>query len=541
MSQLSCYIRDYLEALDTPHSLAIWLLYESGEHKQLLDLSLNPLDFEDAAVFRRSFLASSLLSKCDFLSAYSADDRRRRALDKFDECEAKCKLTNSLILSRSWGKDLPEFDALLLGMRRQIDFVLEGTELHPHTFTCEEIAESGGWGPGSSVLVSKDTSDVNKFRYDGGATRACFELFGGLFQAAYPLWVVPWCIVPGNKVTTVKKSSKIDRTIAIEPGINLWIQKAIGRMISRRLRRYSGIDIKNQSEKNIEFSRLGSIRNDLSTVDFSSASDTISKNLVRELLPSRWLAILEASRSSHMVRDGSIVLSEKFSSMGNGFTFELETLLFHSAAVSVCRFLGLDFNPQVFGDDVIIPTPAYELYCSFMTHLGFTVNSKKSYSSSYFRESCGGYWFNGTDLKPYYLRSKPSGPLWYFKFANAVSRIARFHWWRDARFEPLWDRLFSDCKLKYLVPLRLGDCGFAVPLERACPPRQRHFVEGYFATCLITQVLPRSDDSINLLLSRLSRPSSDRAYGNLYSVRNCVKLVKRTIRVPDWDYLGPWL
>lgn len=542
--ELNSYIVGYLEALDTPHSLAIWILFKSGEHKALLDLKLDPNWFNDVDLFRRSFLASSFLKKSDFLNAYSSTDRRELALKKFLECEVTCRQTNQRLKTCSKEFDFPEADALFFTLRRKITSTLMGSEDKPRDISYEEIAEHAGWGPGATTLTSGDTSDVNKFRSEGGATQACYELISAVHKVAYPGWDVPWSIVPGCKVITVPKNSKIDRVIAIEPGINLWYQKAIGKIIRNRLLRCK-IDLKNQAFVNQRLALKGSKDSYLATVDFSSASDTISLELVRQLLPSRWLSIMEAFRSSHAVYDGQVLRLEKFSSMGNGFTFELESLIFYSAAVAVCQHLGLSTEEvSIFGDDVILPSQAVDLFSRFCRHLGFSVNQEKSFSSGCFRESCGAYYFRGVDCKPFYLRKVVESDSDKYLFANSVRRIAhRFTGGLAChdRFKDIWTLAYQDCKRKLFIPDGYGDGGLISNFDEARPSRLRNGMEGYLFRINVEVPVPRHDYTHSLLLARLSRRSEDRESNNAYSIRGRVRsrLIKTSCY--HWPNLGPWL
>jgi len=96
---------------------------------------------------------------------------------------------------------------------------------------------------------------------------------------------------------------------------------------------------------------------------------------------------------------------EKFSSMGNAYTFELESLLFWSVAMCCCEHLSVETGSVcVYGDDIVIPVEAYDLLVEVLTHLGLLVNSKKSYKEGPFRESCGADYYRGFDIRPYYLK-----------------------------------------------------------------------------------------------------------------------------------------
>jgi len=95
--------------------------------------------------------------------------------------------------------------------------------------------------------------------------------------------------------------------------------------------------------------------------------------------------------------------------MGNAYTFELESILFYSLSIGVCKTLGLTTESvSVYGDDIIVPTTAFDLLSSTLEFCGFSVNSEKSYSVGPFRESCGADWFCGMDVRPFYLRKQIS-------------------------------------------------------------------------------------------------------------------------------------
>jgi hypothetical protein len=143
---------------------------------------------------------------------------------------------------------------------------------------------------------------------------------------------------------------------------------AAGRVIRRKLRN-AGFDL-NSDQKNARSALYGSKTDKLATVDFKQASDTISARLVEEILPPAWYTVLNALRSEYYTLDGIVTPYAKFSAMGNGFTFELESLIFVSAALACCQYLKLDSSSvSVFGDDIIIPSEAYPLYTEFCRFL----------------------------------------------------------------------------------------------------------------------------------------------------------------------------
>jgi hypothetical protein len=211
--------------------------------------------------------------------------------------------------------------------------------------------------------------------------------------------------VPGNKVICVPKNYKTDRTIAKEPCMNIFVQKGIGRLIRNRLKSV-GIDLDDQSANQIG-ALIGSRDGSLATVDLSMASDTIADAVVQFLLPNDWLLALEQCRSPvGVLPDGKVLTYQKFSSMGNGYTFELETLIFWAIAQEVCcRYVNeLDTSVLVYGDDIVIRSDRCQALLSRLIEAGFTPNPDKTFSEGPYRESCGKHYFLGQEITPFYIR-----------------------------------------------------------------------------------------------------------------------------------------
>lgn len=230
-------------------------------------------------------------------------------------------------------------------------------------------------------------------------------------------------VVDPGKVIFVPKNAKTDRSIVVEPLLNSFFQKGFGSYIRDRLMR-SGIDLTNQT-RNQELARIGSVDGSLSTVDLSMASDCLSRQLVYTLLPPEWVDILDRLRTPEVslppiaaeklrllgfeFSDDRPYYLEKFSSMGNGYTFELESLIFFGICAGVCEALSIPLkNVSVYGDDLIIPTEAYPLLREVLSHCGFVVNSDKSFCDGPFRESCGADYLYGFDIRPFYLKTQVS-------------------------------------------------------------------------------------------------------------------------------------
>lgn len=103
-------------------------------------------------------------------------------------------------------------------------------------------------------------------------------------------------LFPGIVSQLFQKNAKTDRPICIEPHLNMVLQKMYGGVISKRLQRF-GIDTRTQHSVNVKLAKSCSIDGQMATIDLSSASDTISSELVRNLLPDDWFNTLNNIRS----------------------------------------------------------------------------------------------------------------------------------------------------------------------------------------------------------------------------------------------------
>lgn len=109
---------------------------------------------------------------------------------------------------------------------------------------------------------------------------------------------------------------------------------------------------------------------------------------------------------------------QMFSSMGNGYTFELETLIFAALAHACGGKVGQD--TFVYGDDILVPTEISADVLALLRYSGFTPNQKKTFTTGHFRESCGGDFLMGHDVRPLFLKENPNGPSDWIVIANSL-------------------------------------------------------------------------------------------------------------------------
>lgn len=220
-------------------------------------------------------------------------------------------------------------------------------------------------------------------------------------------------LVEGNKLSFVPKYRDIARVICSEPSLNMFYQLGIGHVLTKRLNSWFGINLSNQPFKNRALARAGSFSGRYFTIDLEAASDSISFEMCRSVLPSWFFSLLAEFRSPFCFTPIGKRGLEMMSSMGNGFTFPLQTMLFSCVVVAAAEVANvkLDYprgdsigNWGVFGDDIIAPTELYDDVKRLLSILGFSVNVAKSFAEGPFRESCGYDAFLGQNIRAVYLK-----------------------------------------------------------------------------------------------------------------------------------------
>ena len=382
--------------------------------------NLDATAYASADLLLQDRLVGELFSKFNF--ANSPFNKREKAKLRFFEAEERCREANFRVVHGQLALSTDENAVIHSAIRLIEQHILRGG------FHVDEVIEHARFGPGASLCVKGPFTteyfklcEKNPTVSSGAFPYAEALLAYDVKWNAYLSGIHPFDVwgrflpreeefapelrlVDHNKVAFVPKNAKTERSIAIEPYFNVYFQLGIGGMIRKRLYRHCGINLDSQL-RNQALAHKGSITNDLATIDFSMASDTISRETVRLLLPPEWFDHLDRLRSKNYLMDGAIRPWQKFSSMGNGYTFELETLIFYAIAESACRHLGLDTaDITVFGDDVVLPMEACALFQSVCSFLGFKVNEEKSFLSGPFRESCGEDYLKGHRVRPVFCK-----------------------------------------------------------------------------------------------------------------------------------------
>ena len=399
-------VLDVYSKINCPRAVRLAGCFRRGDYKSILEEKMpDPLLYTEARSFARDYLAYNVLRKAPAELLPTGLDLRREAVSKFHLVERRlqslpAQLSNPCV-------DFPR-DAIMSIAKRKIAKVLGRLDcdeflgnLHMSNGASTRLPRRRGNPAFKFCGVPQCTADieelVRELLYTDEVYMRSLKAFGPCSPASIKLDVVQ-----GSRLDTVPKNAKTDRTIAIEPELNMWFQKSIGSMIRRALRRV-GINLNDQSV-NQRLALIGSRTGSLVTIDLEAASDSVSVDLCRELLPPAWFNFMDRIRSKCYRDEQSEWYTPfvKFSTMGNGFTFELESLLFWGIVSATVQYYNCsDDRLSVYGDDIICHNSVAEEVIRMLAEVGFKTNSDKTFLTGPFRESCGMHYFYGVDVSPF--------------------------------------------------------------------------------------------------------------------------------------------
>jgi hypothetical protein len=446
----------YFEGLGTPISLSAAVMLRYGEWEGLARLSVDPRSYTCPQRYARDNAACALLKK--FQQLPTVTDRRSEAIQKWWSGERDCYLSNERLTPylrehRNSADRVGGIDEFFSSVRK---IIVSWIGQRPPDLAI------GRHGPGATFSdKGRNTTVPDKMSSDPTLTRDAVwflpQWLGTQWGAAFASRRGEFSFSRGNRFVTVPKTALVDRSIAAEPSINVFYQLALGRELRKRLRQ-AGWDLDVAQEVHRRVACESSVSREFCTLDLSNASDTVCTTLVRLCMPPCWFSQLDDLRSKFTKMGNRWVRLEKFSSMGNGFTFELETILFAAIACAVVRKNGgkgeLGKDVFVFGDDIIIPDAQYQNLDPVLRFCGFTLNKEKSFVGDVpFRESCGGDFFSGQPVRGYYLKQLPAGPEDFIPFANGLHAMSERL--KTLRFELNRRAWFT---IQDQVPTRVRQC-----------------------------------------------------------------------------------
>lgn len=431
-ARLSRIVRAFYSAQEQA-SLRTWALsaLDEGRWEELTRKSVDPRSYSDAISYFSDARTVAFLKK--FRGEIDGVDRKKNATDKWWAAENQNYWSNQRLLPYV-PYHYPGFRPGLQQRDERIASILDEvrTRIESWIGTAPPQLCEGKFGPGATLSDPGRLATVpDKISSVPTLTPGAM---GYLFQWGSTMWARDAAMagrqpifVRGNRFATAPKTALTDRAIGIEPTVNVFYQLGLGVTLRKRLRNATGWCLDRAQEIHRAVARESSVSLRFATLDLSNASDTVCRNLVRVLVPAQWVSALEALRSPTTEVDGKRVYLEKFSSMGNGYTFELETIIFAAICSVVLTRNGakgeLGTDLFVFGDDIIIPDGLVREVTAVLNFCGFSINEDKSFSGPVkFRESCGGDFFDGVAVRPFYCKEEPTDVSQKISLVNGIRR-----------------------------------------------------------------------------------------------------------------------
>jgi len=427
----------------------------------------------------------------------SSGDRARDAIQDFLDSNARCRVYNET-------SDPKTFDPFLDTVIGEVSVCLDNVFARcDDLLTLGSIAHNMRVGPGASADVPGSRTGTFLKILNGGISFSSILVYQ-MYRACTHVSPLTHSVETYRKgkfgvhdvfdstaqFLSVLKTALKNRGICKQPSGNMVLQLAVNGDFQQVLIRCFDCDLETQQELNRHLALLGSYESfhmtkrtwEWCTLDLSEASN-FPAILIKRLFPLRVARILSILRCRNIKVGGEIIEKHMMSTMGNGFTFSLMTL-FLSAIVRVlyeladlpefdtfvcdhslgCRNSKLK-TWGVYGDDIIVDKRVFEPLTKVLKALGFVINAGKSFSSGPFRESCGGDYHHGYEVRPVFVENLDNKH-------DIFSLINRLNDWSVKHSVPLptgirtlYDALSNEDQ-KIVVPNWEGvDAGIHAPLS----------------------------------------------------------------------------
>lgn len=454
------------------------LSHQYNGDPRLWTMQYTPLE---SRPFKRHYQLSEILKKYVFQKdIYSQEDVMKMSVEKFMDNQ---KRLNSF---------KPNMDNLVrdavFRAKGWIDQLLLDYDLDEHLQACY-------WPKRASVGVPRKNATLENrwLTVITGSSQHCewfdhiyLPWFGHAETLRSSLDVVE---VDYLNAVLVDKTFKSKRMIVPNTSIGGLYSNGLGKIMEQRLAK-GGYHIggpKPLPDVHRILAQESSLTGRNATVDQRLASDNITEDLISLTFPLRWAKALLFGRINVLEVEGEPVVTKTMSTMGIGFTFPMQMVLFLGLA-HACRSIWEDSHgamPEgsvisVFGDDLICPVELKDLITHVFESLGLVFNTDKTFWCGPFRESCGGDYFRGADVRPAFLPPGGEGmterhyEAWLYKSYNALIR----RW--DYSEIPQTLRLIENELLAirpsgcYIVPNSFSDdAGLKVPVGEANPAIHR--------------------------------------------------------------------
>jgi hypothetical protein len=519
----------------------------------------------------------ALLKKYPFTKSDLNSNPREEAINSLLAAEEKCRLTNERIAADQAASVFPSW----VPRCRAIISDILGT-LSPELIM--KIISSGKHGPGSTASSRGNrVTEYYKYLDIPYTVTDSARLYAFAAISSDPKWIdylestgrrkeLPPSGSPqyqkelmllkdvvdevaNDKITFVPKTCKTDRPIAVGASLNIFLQLGVKAHMEKRLKMW-GVDLTDQT-KNQRFALLGSKfnrnhddtpnTNQFSTIDLASASDTISVELVKCLLPGDWFAFLDDLRHKSGTLEGKTIHYQKFCAMGNGFTFPLESLLFYSICKSAIEEAGFPCTPNdisIYGDDIIVREKTVPHVLRALQYSGFSVNTEKSFVEGPFKESCGCDYFQGINVRPYYLKRAIRTYRDIYHVCNRISEIILSRSYNTC-LDTLYEQVLSSMPKNHITygPISADEGNLSCPMAVLNNQGLRPYLSNLEVECLVRSGQLKKTDVGFCLPYAVTYNIEARWYSSRDSVRYMITLRHKFEQAPrsSFEPNDPWL
>lgn len=447
---------------------------------ELLDADLG-CQTDDIRRFKADALRGSLLKK--YIPPGKKEVNRLRA-EALADFAARNDELNKFVIDENFFTT-----PLFLNWKARLERDFNSGPLQACVLSLATCLSKGAQGPGA-VVGPKTTLFFTKM-FDSDLTTTSEFLHTHYVHNLTPRWSkaeeirsldYTVKVVSGSKMSSVRKNALKDRTTCKEPVLNMFYQLGAKEIIESLLRVRYDIDVGRhdgyslQQDINRYLAKQASIDGTKCTIDMTNASDSTLVALCSRLLPPKVWRVLDTIRCHFTSIPG---FGRKHlamvSTMGNGFTFALMTLLFASLLTSLYELHNRSFkngrDGGVYGDDIICHTDMAAELIQALEGVGYTVNKEKSYFTGDFRESCGGDFYKGHDVRGVYLRDLNHE-------TDIYSAFNRLHLWsvkHGFQLHSTLRYLYESAQRRIAVPLDSDVCAgfiFDAASVRPEPVRQ---------------------------------------------------------------------
>jgi len=413
----SSLVRDFRDNLDNPGFCSE---FERALHTQpvavVRGLSTTPTDEMSVAEFKATYQIESVLKRYRFQTdTYSDLELKSKAIASFLATQDRLANQDLTVMNAKSHRVLDlaaSYIAKVLGVyddaehRDLCRFGRKASVGVPARSACE----AARW----EIPISGSREQIHWFRQEIDGVE-CVQNYLAAQLESDPNRSI-FSETSSLTLTLVPKTFKSLRSIMPNSTIGSYLSFGLGEMMRKRLKR-NGYDIRTLQQRHRYLACRASLDGNLVTADLSSASDSISVALVERIFPSDWFEILNRTRIGRVALplpdDGeeTIIDSLTFCTMGIGYTFPLQTLVFLAllkAIEHVTYHVRKRRTISVYGDDLIYPSSMHNNVLFYLQQFGFLINVEKTFSEGHFRESCGGDYYHGVDVRPFQPRNGPA-------------------------------------------------------------------------------------------------------------------------------------